>query len=165
MAEKKTYVGSIGPFIFDDTDLIDDLDEDGNPSGDFTGLAYQGIATSGTVVAEGGFDNVLKSIQAQLSATDLLGATSIAALATSQTDPNSITSSDVVAADATATYGLAEQTLINELKTDYNLLRADVIEIRTVLLGTIDYCDDLKSKLNLLMAELRKTNGCGVLND
>lgn len=165
MAEKKTYIGSVGPFIFDDTDLIDDLDEDGNPSGDFTGLSYKGLATSGSIKAEGGFENILTDIKLQLSATDSLGTASITANTSSQTDPASLSSTTVTTADADAAYGAEEQNLINEIKADYNLLRSDVSELRTVLIGTIDYCDELKSKLNLLMAELRKTNGCGVLND
>ncbi len=98
----------------------------------------------------------------------------------------------VTAADADATYGAEEQglinelkadynaaatlinelktdynaavTLINELKTDCNLLRADVENIRSVLIGTIDYNDALKNKINGLLTELRKTNGCGVLD-
>ncbi len=31
MAIRKIYIGSVGPFLYDDTDLINDRDEDGNP--------------------------------------------------------------------------------------------------------------------------------------
>lgn len=55
--------------------------------------------------------------------------------------------------------------LINEIKGDYTALRADVTAIRSAVTGTIDYCDALKTKLNGLLAELRKTDGCGVLAD
>lgn len=38
MAEKKIYIGSVGPYLFEDDELINDLDEDGNPTGDFSGV-------------------------------------------------------------------------------------------------------------------------------
>ena len=37
MAEKKVYIGSEGPFLFDDTDTVDD------PDGDFAGLNQKAI--------------------------------------------------------------------------------------------------------------------------
>ncbi len=40
MTEKKIYIGSVGPFIFDDTDLIDDED------GDFAGDTMKSIVTN-----------------------------------------------------------------------------------------------------------------------
>ncbi len=43
MAEKKVYLGSIGPFIFDDEDLVDD------PDGDFSGETVGGLLTDGTI--------------------------------------------------------------------------------------------------------------------
>ena len=45
MAEKKVYIGSMGPFLFDDTDPIDDQD------GDFTGENHQGMITDAEVYA------------------------------------------------------------------------------------------------------------------
>lgn len=98
-------------------------------------------------------------------ATDALGSTAITANAGSQADPAALTSTDVATADANAVYGAEERDLINELKADFNLLRADVAVIRTALIGAIDYCDSLKTTLNALLSELRKTNGCGVLKD
>lgn len=70
---------------------------------------------------------------------------------TSVSDPAALTSTDVAAADADATYGTEEQALINELKSDFNALRADVTEVRTQLIAALD--------------ALRKTGGCGVLDD
>lgn len=98
-------------------------------------------------------------------ATDNFGTATIADNSGSQADPGAITSTDVATADADATYGTEERDLINETKTVFNLLRADVTAIRTALIGTIDYCDALKTTLNALLAEIRKTNGCGVLHD
>lgn len=45
MAEKKTYLGSQGPYLFDDTDNLDD------PDGDFSGQGQVGIITDSQVVA------------------------------------------------------------------------------------------------------------------
>ena len=39
MALKKVYIGSVGPFLYDDEDTIDDVD------GDFTDLTRKGIVT------------------------------------------------------------------------------------------------------------------------
>ena len=47
MAEKKIYIGSIGPLLYDDSDPIDDAD------GDFTGVDQQGFATDGSVYVGG----------------------------------------------------------------------------------------------------------------
>lgn len=41
MTERKIYIGSIGPFLYDDESPIEDKD------GDFSGLNYQGLVTSG----------------------------------------------------------------------------------------------------------------------
>lgn len=45
MAEKKIYIGSVGPFLYDDTDNIDD------PDGDFSGQTLKGLTTDGVVAA------------------------------------------------------------------------------------------------------------------
>ena len=47
MAEKKIYIGSIGPLLYDDSDPIDDAD------GDFTGVDQQGFATDGSTYVGG----------------------------------------------------------------------------------------------------------------
>lgn len=44
MAVKKIYVGSFGPALYDDTDLISDED------GDFSGETYGGLKTDGDVL-------------------------------------------------------------------------------------------------------------------
>lgn len=46
MAEKKIYFGSVGPFLYDDTDTIDDVD------GDFAGETYEAVVTSGQLYVE-----------------------------------------------------------------------------------------------------------------
>jgi len=45
VAEKKIYIGSVGPFLYDDTDNIDD------PDGDFSGQTLKGLTTDGVVAA------------------------------------------------------------------------------------------------------------------
>lgn len=47
MAEKKVYIGSVGPFLYDDADLIDDVD------GDFAGENYTALTTDGQMLIEG----------------------------------------------------------------------------------------------------------------
>lgn len=47
MAEKKIYIGSVGPLLYDDTDDINDAD------GDFSGESYKGLMTDGDIGAEG----------------------------------------------------------------------------------------------------------------
>ncbi len=46
MAEQKVWVGSVGPFLYDDSDPYDDED------GDLAGKDYVGIATTGKMIAE-----------------------------------------------------------------------------------------------------------------
>ena len=46
MAEQKIYIGSHGPFLYDDTDLINDAD------GDFAGESMCGLALTGQVIIE-----------------------------------------------------------------------------------------------------------------
>lgn len=46
MAEQKLYVGSVGPFLYNDVDTIND------PDGDFSGANYHGIATTGQIYVE-----------------------------------------------------------------------------------------------------------------
>lgn len=41
MAEQKIYIGSVGPMLYEDTDLLDD------PDGDLSGATKQGITTTG----------------------------------------------------------------------------------------------------------------------
>jgi len=122
-----------------------------------------------------------------VDADDNFGTAQVDDADASQSDPSAMTSTAVTYSDAVAiTYGDADLTydsnerdlindlkskynslvpLVNEIKSDYNALRADVTALHSVLIGTIDYCDALKSKINELLGELRKTGGCGVLSD
>jgi hypothetical protein len=45
VAEKKVYLGSQGPYLYDDTDLLDDADSE------LPGEYYSGVATTGNIVA------------------------------------------------------------------------------------------------------------------
>ncbi len=47
MAEKKIYIGSAGPYLYDDADPIDD------PDGDFSGKLYGGLTTNGDISCTG----------------------------------------------------------------------------------------------------------------
>jgi hypothetical protein len=47
MAEQKIYIGSLGPFLYDDDVLIDDVD------GDFIGEDYAALTTGGQMLVEG----------------------------------------------------------------------------------------------------------------
>lgn len=44
MAEQKVWMGSVGPFLYDDTDLIDDVD------GDMPSATHSGIVTTGQMI-------------------------------------------------------------------------------------------------------------------
>lgn len=53
MAERKVYIGSVGPFLFEDNELINDLDEYGNPTGDFDGqLRHALVSDRQTFITE-----------------------------------------------------------------------------------------------------------------
>lgn len=47
MAEKKIYIGSVGPYLFDDTDNVNDAD------GDFSGLTMRALLTDGEFYTTG----------------------------------------------------------------------------------------------------------------
>ena len=47
MTEKKIYIGSVGPFLYNDDNLISD------PDGDFSGEYHQGLATDGNALIGG----------------------------------------------------------------------------------------------------------------
>jgi hypothetical protein len=47
MTERKLYIGTVGPFIYDDADLINDAD------GDFSGIYDAGLTTDGVMRQEG----------------------------------------------------------------------------------------------------------------
>ena len=51
MAEKKLYIGSVGPLLFDDTDPINDAD------GDFPDELYHGFVTNGQILITEAPDN------------------------------------------------------------------------------------------------------------
>lgn len=46
MTIRKVYFGSRGPFLYDDTDLINDAD------GDFAGMYYSGVVAEQMIVTE-----------------------------------------------------------------------------------------------------------------
>lgn len=46
MAEKKLYIGTVGPFLYNDADPIDDDD------GDFVGETHRGLVTDGQLIVE-----------------------------------------------------------------------------------------------------------------
>ena len=46
MAIKKVYIGSVGPFLYDDTEPIND------PDGDFAGQSQQAVATDGQLIVQ-----------------------------------------------------------------------------------------------------------------
>lgn len=48
MTEKRVYIGSIGPFLYNDEDTIDHEED-----GDFHGESFKGVRTDGTVSAGG----------------------------------------------------------------------------------------------------------------
>ena len=50
MAEQKIWLGSVGPLLYDDSDLIGDAD------GDLSGEAFHGFSTTGAMIAEDGFE-------------------------------------------------------------------------------------------------------------
>lgn len=111
-----------------------------------------------------------------ISATKVPGTDTIANESTTQTDPAETTAEQLTdstggtksntISDVGSTF---DQAAINgnfaSLVDEINKLRNDNMELRAKLIGTIDYCDALKAKNNALLASLRKTGGCGVLND
>jgi hypothetical protein len=46
MAHKKVYIGSVGPYVYDDTEAIDD------PDGDLGGYDFCAISTTGQLLVE-----------------------------------------------------------------------------------------------------------------
>ena len=100
-----------------------------------------------------------------VDADDNFGTAQVSSVGISQSDPSAMTATGITYGNADLTYSSNERDLINDIKTKYEALRADVTSIHSVLIGTIDYCDSIKATLNSLLSELRKTGGCGVLND
>jgi len=68
-----------------------------------------------------------------------------------------------------AVIGTFDDTNINNglasLAAQINKIQADLTELRTIQIAVIDYCDTIKAKINALLVKLRKTGGCGVLDD
>ena len=109
-------------------------------------------------------------------ATYALGSRSVTNNTTTQADPAVATAealTDSSGGTATQTVAAvsgsgADATINNNfasLTDEINKLRTDNAVLKAALEGTIDYCDALKTKLNELIAILRKTDGCGVLNN
>jgi hypothetical protein len=59
MATQKVYFGSVGPFLFDDASLINDVD------GDFAGEDYNALTTGGQLLVEGAPTNPNNIIRLQ----------------------------------------------------------------------------------------------------
>jgi hypothetical protein len=59
MAEQKLYVGSVGPFLYDDADLINDVD------GDFAGEDFAALVTGGQMLVEGAPTNINHVVRLQ----------------------------------------------------------------------------------------------------
>ena len=66
MADKKIYAGSFGPFLYDDTDDIDDAD------GDFSGETQQAFRTDGNAAIDGDLE-----VGGDLDVTDAIEASEI----------------------------------------------------------------------------------------
>jgi len=78
MAEQKVWVGSVGPFLYNDADLYEDED------GDLSGQEYVGVATTGTMVAVGtpSNDNEVLRWQDRHSFSSLINATLVSGVLT-----------------------------------------------------------------------------------
>lgn len=94
----------------------------------------------------------------------------------SQDDPDAQTSASLAdnsggtpTTTIKAISGSGADTDINDnfasISAQVNALVADIEEIRTALVGAIDYIDSLKTSVNTLLGKLRKTDGCGILAD
>lgn len=59
MALQKIYIGSVGPFLYEDTDLINDVD------GDFAGEDRNALSTGGQLLVEGAPTNLNHIIRLQ----------------------------------------------------------------------------------------------------
>lgn len=108
-------------------------------------------------------------------ATQKPGSQVIADVTTTVSDPAAQTSADLT----DSTTGTATQT-INDVGATFNQstlndnfasvtdeikkLVADVTELRTKLITTRDYANDLKTKENDVLAKLRKSTGVGILS-
>ena len=110
------------------------------------------------------------------TATYALGARPVTANATTVADPAAITQDNLTDSSAgtpsTTIGAISAVFTASEHRNNYASLtaqlaksKADVASIRTQLIATIDYCDDLKAKLNALLSELRVTGGNGVLSN
>lgn len=111
-----------------------------------------------------------------MTSTKRLGTDTIANESTTQTDP-----AETTAEQLTDSTGGTKSNTISDVGSSFdqaavngnfasivdeiNKLRNDNMELRAKLIGTIDYCDALKAKVNALLAALRNTGGCGVLNN
>ena len=59
MARQKIYIGSVGPFLYDDADPVHDVD------GDFAGEDFSALITGGQMVVEGSPTNPLHLVRLQ----------------------------------------------------------------------------------------------------
>lgn len=111
-----------------------------------------------------------------IEATSPLGSLQVADETASQSDPAGPTAQALTDSSGgtptqtvKAVSGSGADADINDnfasLTDEIEKLRADNAALKTALEGTIDYCDALKAKVNGLLTALRKTGGCGVLDN
>ena len=142
-----------------------------------SGLETFDYGTSGwSAIEKTNLELIDVDLRGPFLATKNLGEVAQADESTTQADPAAITAvaltdsttgtATQTIADATATFS---QTITNDnnasLTDEINKLKADVDELRTKLVGTIDYGDTIKAAHNALLAKLRVTGGCGILLD
>lgn len=145
-----------------------------------SGLETYDYRTQGWSAIEGAnaekSNDYFEALWGPTQADDPLGDLQVTDETDTQADPAAATAqalTDNSGGSATQTVkavaGSGADTNINDnfasLTDEIEKLRADNADLRTVLEGTIDYCDALKTKVNELLGKLRKTGGCGVLDD
>jgi len=118
-------------------------------------------------------DNRLKSVIAD--GAQVLGSRTVTDASGAQSDPStqqseSLTDSSGGSASSTigAVSGSGADGTINDnfasLVAQHNKIVAEIANLITILVGTIEYSDANKAKINEILEGLRKLTGCGVFN-
>ena len=120
-------------------------------------------------------DDWMTQLWGPIGATDALGSATVSDNSTTVTDPAATTTTTLSGASGTpsttivAVTGTGDDANINDnfasIRVQINASKVDLASMHLQLSAAIDYCDDLKGKVNELLAELRVTGGCGVLSD
>ena len=128
MARRKIYFGSLGPFIYDDEDLINDQD------GDFPGLTRKAIATDGDFFGDFGRLTGLK-----VALSNLTGDYTVDA------DDDMILFIDTTAGDVTVTL----PTVVDVGGRIYSVKKVDSSANKVIIMphGTETIEDELKQEL------------------